>query len=324
MHTVRFHEFGKPAEVLCYETLELPALSDGEVRVKMIAAPLNPADLNYIEGTYGDKPELPAVAGMEGFGLVEESRAPDFSSGDAVIFLCRAHAWQTHVHVAARDLFRVPQSIDPLQAAMLKVNPATAMRLLHGFTTLQQGAWVVQNAANSGVGRCLIQIAKAHGLRTISFVRRAELIDELHALGGDVVLLDSDEGVAQALELTGGERPRLACNAVGGDSALRLMGLLADKGVHVTYGAMSRRSLKVPNSFLIFKRIELHGLWVTKWLKEDSRENVHGVYRELTGLVMSGQLVQPVDAVFPLDRFADAVQRASESGRNGKVLFEMK
>lgn len=324
MNSVRFHEFGKPAEVLRYEALHLPDLTDGEVRVKMLAAPINPADLNYIEGTYGDKPELPAVAGMEGFGVVEESRSPDFSAGDHVIFLCRAHAWQTHVNVAASGLFRVPRAIDPLQAAMLKVNPATAMRLLQGFATLPKGSWVAQNAANSGVGRCLIQAAKAHGLRTINFVRRPELIDELKELGGDVVLLDSDDGAAQALELTQGERPSLACNAVGGDSALRLMGLLEDLGVHVTYGAMSRRSLKVPNSFLIFKRIELHGLWVTKWLKEDSRENVHAVYRELVDLVMAGKLVQLVDAVYPLENFQDAVRRASESGRNGKVLFAMR
>lgn len=323
MQSVRFHEFGRPGSVLQCETLELPPLGEGQVRVKMIAAPINPADLNYIEGTYGDRPALPAVPGMEGHGVVEESKAKGFSAGDPVIFLSRAHAWQTHVQVAAEELFRVPKGIDPLQAAMLKVNPATAMRLLYGFSKLPKGAWVTQNAANSGVGRCLIQLARAHGLRTINYVRRADVSHELHELGADLVLLDDEQGPAAALEATNGERPMLACNAVGGDSALRLMDLLADRGMHVTYGAMSRRSLKVPNSFLIFKRIELHGLWVTKWLKEDTMEHVHATYRELADLVVAGKLIQPVDSVFPLEDFALAVERASESGRNGKVLLKM-
>ncbi|RYG32375.1 MAG: hypothetical protein EON93_11335 [Burkholderiales bacterium] len=75
MNALRFHEFGKPAEVLRLESLELSPLADGEVRLKILAAPVNPADLNLIEGTYGVKPELPAVPGIEGCGEVAESRS---------------------------------------------------------------------------------------------------------------------------------------------------------------------------------------------------------------------------------------------------------
>ena len=79
MHALRFHECGKPADVLRLEDLPLMDLLDGEVRSRILAAPINPADLNTIEGTYGVKPELPATPGIEGCGVVEISSSTDSS-----------------------------------------------------------------------------------------------------------------------------------------------------------------------------------------------------------------------------------------------------
>ena len=236
-----FRQTGKPSEVLECVAFTPRAPSAGEVLVRMLASPVNPADLNTIEGTYGVKPELPAVPGVEGCGVVEESASPDFIPGDRVIFLRRASTWATHTTVAADSLFKLPAGIDPIQAAMLKVNPATAWRLLHGFGTLTPGDWIVQNAGNSSVARCVIQLARDLGIRTISFVRRAELIDELQQLGADHVLLDDDDGMAAAKSALGGANAALAFNAVGGESALRLMKLLCESGTHITYGAMGRK-----------------------------------------------------------------------------------
>src|SRR5690606_26007315 len=138
--------FGKPRDVLRCERRDLPTLPEGWVRLKMRAAPVNPADLNFIEGTYGVKPELPAVPGIEGCGEVIESRADGFRAGDRVIPLRRAGTWASHVQLPAEHMFKVPAGLDPLQAAMLKVNPATAWRLLTGFGTPPPGSWIVQNA----------------------------------------------------------------------------------------------------------------------------------------------------------------------------------
>jgi mitochondrial enoyl-[acyl-carrier protein] reductase / trans-2-enoyl-CoA reductase len=221
-----FHQTGKPSDVLDCSGFSPSEPQAGEVLIRILAAPLNPADLNTIEGTYGVKPALPAVPGIEGCGLVEQSNSPDFSSGDRVIFLRRAATWASHTTVKADALFKVPQEIDPLHAAMLKVNPATAWQLLHSFGFPGQGGWIVQNAGNSAVGRCVIQLARDLGVRTLSFVRRPELFDELKALGADEVLTDDEEGYAAAKEILGTSGAKLAFNAVGGESALRLMKLL--------------------------------------------------------------------------------------------------
>lgn len=321
MHALRFHESGKPAEVLRLEDLPPAVLLEGEVRLRILAAPVNPADLNLIEGTYGVKPELPAVPGIEGCGEVVESRSPDFQPGDRAILLRRAGTWADEVCLPAEHLFKLPPGIDPLQAAMLKVNPATAWRLLTGFGTPPPGSWIVQNAANSGVGRCVIVLARTLGIRTMNLVRRAELRDELLTLGADEVVVDDDSAVDTAKSALGKDRPQLAYNCVGGESALRLMNLLGPGGIHITYGAMSRRPLTVPNGQLIFKGLQFRGLWVTKWIESAPREELDEVYGKLAGLMLSGAISVPVAATYPLADFTAALEHVTGGARNGKILF---
>lgn len=316
-----FHQTGKPLEVLKTNPFRPVAPADGEVLVKISAAPINPADLNTVEGTYGVKLELPAVPGIEGCGVVLESKSAGFVPGDVVMFLERAATWATHCTVPAAVLFKLPQGIDPLQAAMLKVNPATAWRLLHGYGELQQGDWVVQNLGNSAVGRCVIQIAREIGVKTISFVRSAGQIEELKALGADHVFIDDEVGQSAAKDVMGGSNAALAFNAVGGDSALRVMKLLRESGTHITYGAMGRKPITMPNGLLIFRDIRVVGLWVTRWLATATDEQIHELYEQLAQRVAAGKIIQPVDRTYPLDEFQQALERLDSPERRGKVLF---
>ncbi|MGJ8676158.1 MAG: MDR family NADPH-dependent oxidoreductase [Akkermansiaceae bacterium] len=316
-----FTQYGSPLDVIklqegVQEEVQNP-LQKGEVSVQLCAAPINPADINLIQGTYGIKPELPATAGLEGCGIVTESLSNNFKTGDKVIFTGRAGTWTDSVNVPDHVLLKIPQETPPQQAAMLKVNPLTAWCLLTQLRVLPEGSWIIQNAANSGVGHCVIQIAKLIGLNTINLVRREELIPELDQLGGTVNLLDT----AESIDLIREKEPALAFNAVGGDSALRLMDALAVQGFHITYGAMSGRSLKVPNKFLIFKRIQLHGFWVTEWVKEQPKEIVNSAYQMLARWMAEGTLAQPIDSTFPLEEIHAALSRAMTNQRNGKVLI---
>ena len=318
-----FRRTGRPAEVLELEDFTCDPPGAGEVRVRVLAAPVNPADLNVLEGTYGVRPELPAVPGTEGCGEVLDvgPGVEGLAAGDRVIFTGRAGTWSSHGTVAAERVFRLPAGIDPVQAAMLKVNPATAWRLLRGFVELRAGDWVVQNAGNSAVGRCVVQLARDMGVRTISFVRRASLAEELRGLGADVVLVDDDEGRATAVEVMAGKHAVLACNAVGGESALRLMNLLREGGSHITYGAMGRRPLTVPNGLLIFRDLKILGLWVSRWLERAPEEEIAATYGALAARVAGGGLVQAVDSVHPLEDFGAALARLEAEDRSGKVLL---
>jgi hypothetical protein len=189
-----YEKHGNPAEVLHVETRPWPTAATDEAVVKMRAAPINPADLNQIEGKYPVRPELPATPGFEGAGVVVEvgAQVKDLTTGALVILPHNIGTWRDAVAVKAEDLVVVPEGIDPVQAAMLKINPLTAWRLLHDYVDLQKGDWLIQNAANSAAGRDVIQIAHELGYKTVNVVRRAELIDELRAEGGDVVLVDGE------------------------------------------------------------------------------------------------------------------------------------
>ena len=325
MRRVVIETTGPPAAVAQVREAALSHLPPGHVRLRMLFAPVNPADLNYIEGTYGRKPVLPAVPGIEGVGRVDElgEGVTGVKLGDLAIPLSVMGCWAEEIVRPATKVFLLPENIDPRQAAMLRVNPATAWGLLHVNGALSPGAWVTQNAASSGAGHCVIQLARHLGLRTLNLVRRPESVSSAVALGADAVLVDTPEAVAAANALTDFQAPYLALNAVGGDSAIRLMDLLAHRGTMVTYGAMSRQPVKVPNRFLIFKELHLRGFWLTRWLESEPAAEVCAIYSQLTALVAAGRLQQPVAAEYPLTDIAAALQHASTSARGGKVLLRI-
>lgn len=322
--TLVFHEHGDPLKVLRVEALETPEPGPGEALVEMQAAPINPVDLNVIEGKYPVRPPLPAVAGSEGAGVIKsvgEGVRGELAPGVPVLLPANAGSWRETAVLPAEKLIPLPADIPIEQAAMLRINPPTAWRMLHDFLALTPGCWVAQNAANSGVGRAVIQLARRLGLRTVNVVRRPELIEELRREGGDAVLVDGDDLPKQIADATGGAPVYLALNAVGGESALRLANALAPDGVIVTYGAMARQPLRIPNGLLIFKNLSWRGFWITKWYQGAPPEEIDAMFAQLFPLVQSGALVSPIECVYGIDEALDAVKHAQGSRRSGKILL---
>jgi len=325
MKKILFSQTGEPAAVAQFHDAPSPPLPPGHVRLRMLYAPVNPADLNYMEGTYGKKPNLPAVPGIEGVGRITQigEGVAGLTTGSLAIQLGGIGCWAEEIVRPADKVYALPDNIDPRQAAMLRVNPATAWGLLHLTGELPRSSWVVQNAASSAAGHCVIQLARHLGLRSLNLVRRAESAAACTALGADAVLVDDKEAVAAARALPDFQAPALALNAVGGDSAIRVMDLLAPAGTMVTYGAMSRQPVKVPNGYLIFKDVRLHGFWFTRWLESAPREEVRAKYEKLAALMSAGQLRQEVAAEYPLSEIAAALRHAAAAGRGGKVLLRI-
>jgi trans-2-enoyl-CoA reductase len=319
-----YETHGNPADVLRVETRPWPTpAADGAV-VRMSAAPINPADLNQIEGKYPVRAELPATPGFEGAGVVAELGADvkGLTSGALVILPHNVGTWRDAIAVKAEDLVVVPEGIERVQAAMLKINPLTAWRLLHDYVALQKGDWVIQNAANSAAGRDVIQIAHELGYKTVNVVRRAELIDELRAEGGDVVLVDGDNLREEVKSATGGASIRLGLNSVGGDSALRLANCLAPGGTLVSFGAMSLQPLKIPTGLLIFKDLRFRGIWINKWYDNATLSERMETFRPLFDMVRRGLLKTKVEKTYPLSEVRAAVAHAAQGKRDGKIVFE--
>jgi trans-2-enoyl-CoA reductase len=319
-----YETHGNPADVLRVESRPWPTPAAGEAIVKMRAAPINPADLNQIEGKYPVRAELPATPGFEGAGIVVDVGADvkGLSSGALVILPHNTGTWRDAVAVKADELVIVPAGIKPVHAATLKINPMTAWRLLHDYVDLARGDWLIQNAANSAAGRAVIQIARELGYKTVNVVRRSELIGELRAEGGDVVLVDSENLRHEVEGAIGGPPIRLGLNAVGGESALRLANCLAPGSTLVTYGAMSLQPLKIPNGLLIFKDLRFRGIWINKWYDNATPAQRMEAFQHLFEMAKRDLLQTKVEKTYPLSEAKTAVAHAARGQRSGKIIFE--
>jgi len=321
-----YETHGNPADVLRVETCPWPTAAADEAVVRMSAAPINPADLNQIEGKYPVRAELPATPGFEGAGVIVELGAgvQGLTSGTLVILPHNVGTWRDAVAVKAEDLVVVPDGIEPVQAAMLKINPLTAWRLLHDYVHLEKGDWLIQNAANSAAGRDVIQIAHELGYKTVNVVRRAELIQELRAEGADVVLVDGDNLREEVKNGTGGASIHLGLNSVGGDSALRLANCLAPGATLVSFGAMSLQPLKIPTGLLIFKDLRFRGIWINKWYDNATPPERMQTFQPLFDMARRGLLKPKVEKAYPLSEVKAAVAHAAQGKRSGKIVFEFR
>jgi trans-2-enoyl-CoA reductase len=205
---------------------------------------------------------------------------------------------------------------------MLKINPMTAWRLLHDYVDLARGDWLILNAANSAIGRAVIQIARELGFKTVNVVRRAELIDELRAEGGDVVLVDGEKLRDEVKAATNGAPIRLGLNSVGGDSALRLANCLAFGGTLVSFGAMSFQPLKIPTGLLIFKDLRFRGIWINKWYDDATLAERMASFNPLFDMAKRSLLRTKVEKAYLIDDAKAAVAHAAQSRRTGKIIFQ--
>ncbi|SJZ31816.1 NADPH:quinone reductase [Enhydrobacter aerosaccus] len=322
MKQVLIERYGTPWDVThCAELPDVGAPSADEVVFDVLAFPINPADMGFCKGSYRLKPPLPATPGAECVGRVTAVGAAvkHVKPGDLVINLQREN-WTQRRKVKGDDAIPLPAGIDLKQAAMVRINPPTAALMLSDFVDLKGGEWVIQNVANSAVGRLAIVLAHQRGLRTVNIVRRAELADELKQLGADLVLVDGDDLAERVARETGGAAIRLGLEAIGGTATGRLAACLASDGTLVHYGSMSGQNPDVDRSNFIYRGIKLTGFMLGRFLARRKPEKIREIYADLAGQVMEGKLFAPVDTIYPIDDIKEALRHADKGGRNGKIL----
>ncbi|NDY96850.1 zinc-dependent alcohol dehydrogenase family protein [Wenzhouxiangella limi] len=320
----RYSQRGPNPEALIEPVeVDLPDPEPGEALVEVLASPINPSDLLTLTGLYGILPELPATAGNEGVGRIVALGADvqGLREGQTVLLPLGCGTWASHLVAAAGDLVPLPDNADAQQLAMLTINPPTASLLLSEFVDLKPGDWVIQNAANSGVGGYLVKLAAERGIRTINVVRREGAAEVVRSAGGDVVLIDGDDLPGQVREATDGARIQLAIDAVGGTSTERLAGCLTDGGTIVNYGVMSGQPCQVSPTHLIFRGLTLTGFWLATWYAGASTEQRTTLYADLTRRIATGQLRVPIADTFDIRQIKQAVAAAARGERAGKVLI---
>jgi len=331
----RYTKTGRPQEVLKLTSENISSPTGNQVTVKMIFAPINPADLNMIQGQYPTQPELPAVGGNEGLGEVcaVGPSVKNLKVGSLVFPTKQGFGtWRTFAVCPESDLICVDSfsaDIPKEYLATLTVNPATAYRLLTDFVQLKPGDVVIQNGANSMVGTSVIQLAAMRGIKTINIIRPRsdypELVEKLKSYGAYVVITDEfmqkrSEFQAIIKDLP---KPKLALNCVGGDTSTEMIRLLERGGSMVTYGGMSLKPVTVPTSSFIFNDISLKGFWMSRWYAEHSTQEKLALLSELASYVKNQKLRIWTERHSFKDGFDTALDRAINTNtRDRKVLLK--
>ena len=327
MRAIVFEQFGDPAEVLQVREVPQPEPGPGQVLVRMLASPIGPADFLTVRGEYGHRPKLPATPGTEGVGIVEAGRGllGRLRVGSRVAVLNETGGnWQEKVVVSALRVVPISRHVTDGQAATFFVNPATAFIMTRLVLSVPPGAWLLQTAAGSALGRMVIRLGRHFDFRTINVVRRRQQAEELLQAGGDAAIATESESIEDRVRaLTNGEGVPFALDAVGGATGSAVARSLARGGRLLVYGTLAEEPLSLPSRmlFLGVKRIE--GFWLSEWARRQSIVTMIRLFRRIHELMAQGVLTSEIGPIFPLDDIKAAVRQASTPGRHGKILLTM-
>ena len=326
---IEFNEIGNPAEVLTVKEEESRPLRSSEVRVRVLAVPIHPSDLLQVRGNYGVEPLLPSTPGKEGIGRVLETspEVKHLKVGQLVLLAGSENGtWRNEIVAPASGFIPLPDlgAIDSSiieQLSMTIVNPMTAFLMLTEFIDLKEGQWIIQSASNSAVGGYVIQFAKQRCIKTINVVRRPGLEKDLLAKGADVVLIDGPDLAEKISIATGGDPIILGLDAVGGETYIRLANSLGYGGTLVAYGGLSGKGATLNTGLTILNDLRLRGFWLTKWYEKAEIQDVQAAIGMIIPMIIKGDLNANIDSRFNLSEIKEAVIRAEQGGRNGKLLI---
>jgi NADPH2:quinone reductase len=326
VRAVVFERFGDPAEVLRLQEVPDPEPGPGQVRVRMIASPINPSDLLVVRGQYGILPRLPATPGFEGVGVVDQAGPGMLGKmvlGKRVTVINgQGGNWAEYAVIPARQARPVPADLTDEQVASFFVNPATVLAMVRHVLRVPRGAWLLQSAAGSALGKMIIRLGRHDGFRTLNIVRRPEAIAELQALGGDAVISSSDGPIAdQVRRIAGPDGVRFAVDAVGGDTGTGVFEALGAEARMLVYGTLSGEPLRIdPRRMIAGKRV-VEGFWLGHWMRQRSIPQSLLLFRQIAQLIRAGVLATEPGPRYPLDAIDKAVRQAETPGKPGKILL---
>lgn len=331
--------------------MEPPTLRTGQVRVRMSASAINPSDFNVIHGCYlqalqravwnYNKPasyqlpqgqplkRAPCTLGSEGVGVVEAVGSGVFAwrlLGRRVAVAAadtpECGTWAEYLVVDANRVLPLPKDIDDSRGAMFFINPMTAYILAREVLRVPRGAYLLQTAGGSALGRMVIRLGRRYGFKTISVVRRMERAAELKRLGGDqVIATDGEDLFSRVAEITGGAGVHYAIDSVGGRLGSEVLRCLAPRGRLVCYGTLSQHDIVLPLREMMMSLANIEGFYLGNWLAIQSKWKLFSILRKVKALIGTGELGASAERQFSLSDYETAFAYARSGA--GKALFRM-
>ncbi|MEJ1965090.1 MAG: zinc-dependent alcohol dehydrogenase family protein [Gammaproteobacteria bacterium] len=320
-------DYGDPAKVLELRDVPVASPGEGEVVVDIEAAVVHVADARTVLGLDGFRKKLPRTPGYEGVGRISAVArdVKGLAPGMRVFAPIGAGTYREQITVSAEDLMIAPEG-DPVQLALLSLSPATAMLMLQDFAKLLPGDFVVQNAANSSVGRMVIQLANDMKVKVVNIVKSSGVIPELKELGAGVVLLDTPDLRDRVAAVTQSSPVKLAIDAVGGAATARLAACLDENATIVCYSSMSGEPCHMPADLLGGRGIRLCGINPARQLAKHKPEERRALYKKFGELLKAGRLRGRLGATYTLESAVDAIRHVLRDGdkRIGRVVIRVR
>ena len=293
-------------------------LGPDDVLLAMRRAPINPADLLQIAGRYAFPSTLPQQLGAEGVGEVMGvgAEVEGLMLGDLVLPLSRGN-WTTHRLLNQRDLIRLPDGLPIDSAAMLRINPATAWRLLHQQEA-RPGEWIIQNGATSMVARWVRRLAADKHRPVLNVVRRTG------SLPTEMPMAEDGDGLVATVErITGGGHVTLALDCVAGSASGRLAQSLSPDGTMLVYGHLSGKPCVIPSPLLTGRGLTVRGFSLRPSEARDDVATLHGLYNRLAAIAAEPAMAPHVATTYPLDALPEALAHAARPGLGGRVMLAL-
>lgn len=321
------NSYGIPSEVLRIETKNEPKPGSGEVLVRMILSPVNPSDLLFIQGKYGNQPTPPQTPGFEGVGIVEAGkgllawrvmgkRVSVIGQGDG--------RWQEKIIIPARQAVPMPSYLTDQQAASFFVNPATAYVMTQKVLKIPAGGWLLQSAATGALGKMIVRLGKKLGFHTINIVRKQQQGEMLRKIGADeVISLEQGNIQESVMKITKGKGVSYAVDAVGGEVGSQMILSLARNGKMLVYGRMSGEPLKFEPGDIMKGQKTVQGFWLSEWAKDQGVLTMLGLFSKLGGFIRDGVLDTPAGPIFDLADYQKALSAAASDSKEGKVYLKI-
>ena len=332
MQSVLFDSPGEPAEVLRSADFDLRDPGPGEVRVRMIASPVNPSDLMFVRGVYGIKPHCPQVPGFEGVGTVEASggglRGKIFQGKRVVVLNSAAGNWAEQAVVPTVQVIPVSDALSVEQAATFFVNPATAWIMTQEVLKVRPGEWLLQTAAGSALGHMIARLGQQCGFKTLNVVRRDAYTESLKRAGAtELVVFDpardpADKLLEQVNRIVGEHGLKYAIDPVGGETASAVTQCLGARARMLLFGTLSGEPIQFSSRHVMEQDASISGFWLSNYMAQQGLLFKLKLVRKITGLIQSGILATEIGGQYPLSDVVSAVQAAAAPGVTGKVLLK--
>lgn len=324
-------ELGKKLSVQNWPTAQ--NLTDKKIRIAVSAAGVNFADILMCQGGYQVRPEVPFVPGFEAAGEVIEVGAGvvDFKPGDKVVALqtqMTGGAFAEEFVVQEKQLYRLPESVNFVDAAALPVSYGTALVALESRAAVKRGETVLITAAAGSVGLAAVELAtKVFGAKVIAATGSDLKRDLCRHYGAHHTINYQKENLRNALtEITNGKGVDVVIDAVGGNLVEQCVKSMAWEGRIVILGFASGQIPSIPTNLLLLRNCSAIGLYWGAYAAQISPHHVSTFRSSIDRVIQLcalGTLKPHVIDTFNLEQINDAFRHIRERKSTGKVVLSI-